>query len=98
MTLFGAQLNEITEVEKGKIASTDSRLRPDQIALEKGDHQTAEHLKNELEEAAAKKKEEAKKKADALRNANDRAATEEVATVEFAVDQVQRGKARYGSN
>ncbi|KAJ9611452.1 Oxysterol-binding protein 3 [Cladophialophora chaetospira] len=51
MTLFGAQLNEITEVEKGKLASTDSRLRPDQIALEKGDHETAEHLKNQLEEA-----------------------------------------------
>ena len=50
MTLFGAQLNEITEVEKGTIAPTDSRLRPDQIALEKGDHETAEHLKNQLEE------------------------------------------------
>jgi hypothetical protein len=51
MTLFAAQLNEITEVEKGKIAPTDSRLRPDQIALEKGDHEAAEHLKNQLEEA-----------------------------------------------
>lgn len=51
MTLFAAQLNEVTEVEKGKMASTDSRLRPDQVALEKGDHETAEHVKNQLEEA-----------------------------------------------
>jgi oxysterol-binding protein-related protein 3/6/7 len=51
MTLFAAQLNEITEVEKDKIAPTDSRLRPDQIALERGDHDTAEHVKNQLEEA-----------------------------------------------
>ncbi|EXJ59695.1 hypothetical protein A1O7_03841 [Cladophialophora yegresii CBS 114405] len=51
MTLFAAQLNEMTEVEEGKIAPTDSRLRPDQIALEKGDHEAAEQLKNQLEEA-----------------------------------------------
>ena len=51
MTLLAAQLNEVTEIEKGKIPPTDSRLRPDQIALEKGDHEMAEHLKNQLEEA-----------------------------------------------
>ena len=51
MTLLAAQLNEVTELEKGKIACTDSRLRPDQIALEKGEHETAEHVKNQLEEA-----------------------------------------------
>ncbi len=51
MTLLAAQLNEVTEVESGKIAPTDSRLRPDQIALEKGDHEKAEQLKNQLEEA-----------------------------------------------
>jgi oxysterol-binding protein-related protein 3/6/7 len=51
MTLFAAQLNEITVAEKGKIASTDSRLRPDQTALEKGDHESAEYVKNQLEEA-----------------------------------------------
>ena len=51
MTLFGAQLNEVTEVENGNLPATDSRLRPDQSALEKGDHESAEHLKNQLEEA-----------------------------------------------
>lgn len=51
MTLFAAQLNEITDVENGKLPVTDSRLRPDQTALEYGDHDQAEHLKNQLEEA-----------------------------------------------
>ncbi|KIW11251.1 hypothetical protein PV08_10551 [Exophiala spinifera] len=51
MTLFAAQLNEITKLEQGKLPPTDSRLRPDQQALEQGDHNSAEDLKNRLEEA-----------------------------------------------
>lgn len=50
MTLFAAQLNETTEIERGHLPPTDSRLRPDQIALEEGDHDQAETLKNRLEE------------------------------------------------
>ena len=50
MTLFASQLNEITPIEEGHIPPTDSRLRPDQRALEDGDHETAETLKNQLEE------------------------------------------------
>ncbi|KAI1619812.1 Oxysterol-binding protein-domain-containing protein [Exophiala viscosa] len=50
MTLFAAQLNETTEIEQGKLPPTDSRLRPDQVALEQGDHDQAETLKNKLEE------------------------------------------------
>jgi len=50
MTLFAVQLNEITELEHGKLPPTDSRLRPDQQALERGDHDGAESLKNQLEE------------------------------------------------
>ncbi|RMZ82207.1 hypothetical protein DV738_g1825, partial [Chaetothyriales sp. CBS 135597] len=51
MTLFAASLNEVTDVEKGHLAPTDSRLRLDQQALERGDHDKAEELKNALEEA-----------------------------------------------
>ena len=50
MPVFAAELNEITEIESGKLPPTDSRLRPDQHALEQGDHDQAEHLKNQLEE------------------------------------------------
>ncbi|EHY55473.1 Oxysterol-binding protein 3 [Exophiala dermatitidis] len=51
MTLFAVELNEITPIERGKLPPTDSRLRPDQHALEQGDHDKAEKLKNQLEEA-----------------------------------------------
>ncbi|KAK5057754.1 hypothetical protein LTR84_011755 [Exophiala bonariae] len=51
MPLFAAQLNEITDVERNRLPETDSRLRPDQQALERGDHDEAESLKNQLEEA-----------------------------------------------
>ena len=50
MTRYAATLNEITEVEKNKLPPTDSRLRPDQKALEEGNHEQAEELKARLEE------------------------------------------------
>lgn len=50
MTSFAATLNEITEIEKDKLPPTDSRLRPDQKALEQSDHEKAEELKARLEE------------------------------------------------
>ncbi len=50
MTSFAATLNEITEIEKDKLPPTDSRLRPDQRALEQGDHEKAEQFKARLEE------------------------------------------------
>ncbi|OBT95838.1 hypothetical protein VE01_06062 [Pseudogymnoascus verrucosus] len=49
-TTFAATLNELTAVEEGKMAVTDSRLRPDQRAAEEGDLDTAEELKRGLEE------------------------------------------------
>ncbi len=36
MTKFAIYLNEVTPGLKGKLAPTDSRLRPDQHALEQG--------------------------------------------------------------
>ncbi|KAH8685669.1 oxysterol-binding protein [Tricladium varicosporioides] len=50
LTTFAASLNEITELEKGKLPPTDCRLRPDQRAAEKGDLDDAEELKARLEE------------------------------------------------
>lgn len=50
MPLFAAELNEITEIERDRLPVTDSRLRPDQQALERGQHDEAESLKNQLEE------------------------------------------------
>ncbi|KAF2170243.1 hypothetical protein M409DRAFT_51983 [Zasmidium cellare ATCC 36951] len=49
-TTFAAALNQITEVEDGHLPPTDSRLRPDQQALEAGDVDKAEALKARLEE------------------------------------------------
>lgn len=49
-TTFAAQLNEITAIEKGKMAATDSRLRPDQRMVEEGRIDEAEEAKRELEE------------------------------------------------
>ena len=50
-TVFAASLNELTAVEKGKLAPTDSRLRPDQRLAEQGSLDEAEELKVKLEEA-----------------------------------------------
>ncbi|KAH8730901.1 Oxysterol-binding protein-domain-containing protein [Phaeosphaeriaceae sp. PMI808] len=50
MTSFAASLNAFTPIEDGKVAPTDSRLRPDQKALEDGDLDRAEGLKARLEE------------------------------------------------
>ena len=49
-TEFAGTLNKITEMEKGKLAPTDSRNRPDLQLYEKGDTDTAETLKNKLEQ------------------------------------------------
>ncbi|KAL4924687.1 oxysterol-binding protein related protein OSH3 [Aspergillus undulatus] len=51
LTAFAAALNEITPLENKKIPVTDSRLRPDQRALEDGDVDRAEEVKVQLEEA-----------------------------------------------
>ncbi|KAK9461911.1 Oxysterol-binding protein-domain-containing protein [Lipomyces oligophaga] len=50
MPQFCAALNEITAVEKGHLAPTDSRLRPDQRYLEEGKVEDAELTKAKLEE------------------------------------------------
>jgi len=50
LTTFAAALNQITPIEEGKAAPTDSRFRPDQKALENGDLDEAEALKARLEE------------------------------------------------
>lgn len=55
-TTFAASLNEITPNEEGKIAPTDSRLRPDQRAAEEGDLDKAEELKQKLEEAQRRRR------------------------------------------
>lgn len=49
-TSFAAGLNEITEIEDGHLPPTDSRLRPDQLALERNEVDQAEALKARLEE------------------------------------------------
>lgn len=49
-TTFAAALNEMTSIESGHLPPTDSRLRPDQQALEAGDVDKAEGLKARLEE------------------------------------------------
>lgn len=58
LTTFAASLNEITEIEKGKLPATDSRLRPDQRAAERGDLDEAEEWKRRLEERQRAKRKE----------------------------------------
>jgi len=50
-TYFAVTLNEITPNIKPYLPATDSRLRPDQRAMEEGDIDTAEELKQKLEQA-----------------------------------------------
>ncbi|CAE7178871.1 hypothetical protein PTNB73_03434 [Pyrenophora teres f. teres] len=50
LTTFAAALNQVTSIERDHMAPTDSRLRPDQRALEDGDVDQAEALKARLEE------------------------------------------------
>ena len=50
LTCFAATLNEVTDIERGKLPPTDSRLRTDQILLEQGNHSEAEEVKTQLEE------------------------------------------------
>ncbi|RKF72608.1 Oxysterol-binding protein-related protein 3 [Golovinomyces cichoracearum] len=50
LTRFSVSLNEITQIEEGRIPITDCRLRPDQRAVENGDLDEAERLKESLEE------------------------------------------------
>jgi len=58
MTLFAAELNEITRLEEGVLPATDSRLRPDQRAYEEGDGEKAEGLKARLEEGQRRRRKE----------------------------------------
>lgn len=49
-TRFTAELNEVTELETGKLPPNDSRLRPDIRLLEKQKTEEAEGVKNKLEQ------------------------------------------------
>ncbi|KAK9319135.1 Oxysterol-binding protein-domain-containing protein [Lipomyces orientalis] len=60
MPSFCAPLNQITDIEKGKLAPTDSRLRPDQRRLEEGKIDEAEELKKKLEEFQREKRKQGK--------------------------------------
>lgn len=62
LTAFAASLNEITAIEKGKMAPTDCRLRPDQRMAEEGDLDGAEDWKTKLEEAQRARRREMEEK------------------------------------
>ena len=57
LTSFAIQLNEITEGLEGRLAPTDSRLRPDQLFTEKGlwDEANAEKQRVEHKQRAARR-------------------------------------------
>ncbi|TNY22568.1 Oxysterol-binding protein-domain-containing protein [Rhodotorula diobovata] len=57
---FAVTLNETTPIEEGLVAPTDSRLRPDQLAFERGDVDEAERLKAVVEEKQRAKRKEGK--------------------------------------
>jgi len=64
LTTFAAGLNEITELEKGKLPPTDCRLRPDQRAAEIGNLDEAEALKAKLEEGQRARRKELETRGD----------------------------------
>lgn len=53
---FAIQLNEITQLERDWLPTSDSRLRPDQIALELGNVDEAEETKIRVEEKQREKR------------------------------------------
>ncbi|KAK6204572.1 Oxysterol-binding protein-domain-containing protein [Scheffersomyces amazonensis] len=57
-TTFAGQISKITPLEQGKLAPTDSRLRPDMKVYLKGDVDEAETLKVQLEEAQRTRRKE----------------------------------------
>ncbi|SGY63449.1 BQ5605_C007g04800 [Microbotryum silenes-dioicae] len=59
---FASSLNEITEVEKDRMAPTDSRLRPDQRQMEEGNIEEAEQSKKRVEEKQRAKRIELEQK------------------------------------
>lgn len=63
-TTFAAGLNEITDIEKGKLPPTDSRLRPDQRATELGELDEAETWKTRLEEKQRERRREYEERGD----------------------------------
>ena len=66
-TTFAVSLNEITRIEQGKLPLTDSRLRPDQRALEEGDLDLAEDLKTQLEDRQRQRRKEMEENGEAWR-------------------------------
>ena len=58
LTTFAATLNEVTPIEKSHLPITDTRLRPDQRALEDGDLDRAEDVKVRLEEGQRERRRE----------------------------------------
>lgn len=61
MPFFSMQLNYMTDSLKERLPHTDSRLRPDQRALENGDTELAVSEKHRLEEAQRLKRREHEK-------------------------------------
>ncbi|OTB09257.1 hypothetical protein M426DRAFT_316546 [Hypoxylon sp. CI-4A] len=62
LTTFSATLNETTQIEKGRLPPTDTRLRPDQRLAEEGKLDEAEEWKVQLEEAQRARRRELEEK------------------------------------
>ncbi|KAF4591712.1 oxysterol-binding protein [Ophiocordyceps camponoti-floridani] len=67
LTEFAASLNELTDVERGRLPPTDSRLRPDQRLAEQGRLDEAEESKQRLEEAQRARRRDAESRGEAYR-------------------------------
>ncbi|KAH8671173.1 Oxysterol-binding protein-domain-containing protein [Xylariales sp. PMI_506] len=67
LTTFAATLNEITEIEKGRLPCTDTRLRPDQRFAEQGKLDDAENEKVRLEEAQRARRRELEERGEVWR-------------------------------
>jgi hypothetical protein len=59
-TYFAMSLNEMTKDLEGVLPATDSRLRPDQRAMEEGDVDKAEETKKQIEEAQRTRRKDGK--------------------------------------
>ncbi|EFX02771.1 oxysterol-binding protein 1 [Grosmannia clavigera kw1407] len=68
LTRFAASLNEITALERGRMAPTDTRLRPDQRLAEDGNLDEAEAWKTRLEEAQRTRRRQAEERGEEHRS------------------------------
>ncbi|KPJ08628.1 Oxysterol-binding protein-related protein 6 [Papilio machaon] len=97
-TRFAMELNELEPGMRELLPHTDTRLRPDQRALEEGDVERAEQLKHQLEQAQRERRREAPEHTPAWFRPDQRALeegdVERAEQLKHQLEQAQRERRR----